>query len=231
MRLPSAPRAGTRRVLWIAAAAAVLAVALLPGLRALEAELAARALDHGVVCTDATREGCLRPVAIELGNELDPGEDYPYPASTHTWTFRTTDGARAGAFDLGSEAANTLSPVPRGPVVGLFHGDHLVAIDTGSGRPVATAYAGPRGALLPGLLAGALVGLALLLAAAGFAARAPRVAGWTLLATAVAGMAPFAFGGLTWLSLLLMAVTVAAAVVLSRAPDPPATPAAASTVG
>ena len=125
---------------------------------------------------------------------------------------------------------------------GLFYGDHRLAVSTGAGCGFATAYAGPRGAFRSALFTLGLVAVALLLVAAATGRRrsvgswwgaapgrpdysgAPRVArlaGWTLLAMIAAGLVPFAFGGLAWLSLALMAAALGGAVVVStRLPGP-----------
>lgn len=219
----------------------VLGAALLPGLRAVEAYRAARALDRGAVCTHPASD-CVRRVPIRLGSELGPGDDYPYPASTRTWVFRTADGAEVGTFDVSPGAARELARLPRSSVGGLFHGDHLLAVEAGGTR-VETAYAGSQEALRSALFTLALAAVALLLGASAAGRRrsvgswwgtadarpdysgpigATHAAGWTLLVMFGAGMVPYAFGGPTWLSLVLMAAALGGALVVTRGPVPAA---------
>lgn len=230
----------SRPALLLVLATIVLAAAAVPGLGAVEAYRAGRALDRGVVCAGGAGD-CLRRVPIRLESEVGAGEDYPYPATTHTWVYRTTDGAGA-SFAVGASAARALARLPHARVDGLFYGDHLLAVETGAGSRVETAYAGPRGAFRSALFTLGLVAVALLLAAAAAGRRrsvgswwgaapgrpdysgAPgvtRLAGWTLLAMIAAGLVPFAFGGLAWLSLALMAAALGGAVVVTRRrPEP-----------
>ena len=230
----------TRPALLLVLATIVLAVAAVPGLGAAEAYRAGRALDRGVVCADGAGD-CLRRVPIRLESELGPGEDYPYPATTHTWVYRMPDGAGT-SFAVGASAARALARLPHTRVDGLFYGDHLLAVETGAGSRVETAYAGPRGAFRSALFTLGLVAVALLLVAAAAGRRrsvgswwsaapgrpdysgAPgvtRLVGWTLLAMIAAGLVPFAFGGLAWLSLALMVAALGGAVVVTRRrPEP-----------
>ena len=232
-----------RPALLLALGLVVLGTALFPGLRAVEAYHASRALDRGAVCTHPASD-CVRRVPIRLGSELGPGDDYPYPATTRTWVFRTTDGAEVGTFQVSPGAADQLARLPRSSVDGLFYGDHLLAVEAG-GAGVETAYAGSQEALRYALFTLALVAVALLLGAAAAGRRrsvgswwattdarpdysgplgATHAAGWTMLVMFGAGMVPYAFGGRTWLSLVLMAAALGGALLVSRAPDPdPAT--------
>lgn len=210
---------GSRPALLLALAAVVLAAAAVPGLGAVEAWRAGRALERGVVCADGAGD-CLRRVPIRLESELGPGEDYPYPATTHTWVYRTADGTGT-SFAVGASAARELARLPNARVTGLFYGDHLLAVETGAGSRVETAYAGPRGAFRSALFTLGLVAVALLLVAAAAGRRRPvgavaRPVGWTLLAMVAAGLVPFAFGGLAWLSLALMVAALGGAVVVGR---------------
>lgn len=121
------------------------------------------------------------------------------------------DGSLRASFAAAAHSSDELSSLD-GPVVGLFRGDRLLAVEGAGGDRVETAYV-TQGPLRSGLLALALVALALLLVATAFdVTRAP---GWSLLAASAAGLVSLMLGGIPWASVALVAATLATAALVA----------------